>query len=100
MHEAAKRHEALRAEASVASPSICVSSANVTQPSAASSLVDLLVVRLVARVLEHLAVPHDAVLVEHEHGALGDAFQADHVLVEHAVVADHLLVEVAAAAES
>ena len=57
--------------------------------------VDLLVVRLVARVVEHLAMPDHAVLVQHEHGALGDALQPDHVLVEHAVVADDLLVEVA-----
>src|SRR5665213_4073985 len=55
---------------------------------------DLGVVRLVPGVLEDLAVAHAAVLVDHEHGALRDALQADHVLIEHAVVPNHLFVEV------
>src|SRR5258706_571159 len=46
---------------------------------------DLLVVRLIPRIVEHLAMADDAVLVEHEDGAFGDTFEADHVLVEHAV---------------
>ena len=61
----------------------------------ASAREDLLVVRLVPGVVEHLAVADDPVLVDDEDGALGDPLQADHVLVEDAVVADHLLVEVA-----
>ena len=60
-----------------------------------SQRVDLLVIRLVARVVEHLAVADDPVLVQHEHGPLGDPLQADHVVVEDAVLADDLLVEVA-----
>src|SRR5437870_9821314 len=56
---------------------------------------DLLIVRLVPRIVEHFAVPDDPVLVEHEYGTFGDPFEADHVLVEHAVLADRLLVEVA-----
>ena len=55
----------------------------------------LLIIRFVPRILEHLAVPDHAILVDDEHGALGDALEADHVLVEHAVVANHLLVVVA-----
>src|SRR3979409_385556 len=43
---------------------------------------DLLVVGLVACVLEHFAVPHDAVPAEHEHGALRDALEPDHVFIE------------------
>ena len=56
---------------------------------------DLLIIRLVPCIVEHLAVADDAVFVEYEHGPFGDAFEADHVLVEDAVVANHLLVEVA-----
>src|ERR1035437_8813199 len=54
-----------------------------------------LVIRLVPRVLEHLPVPDDAVLVEDEHRPFRDPLEANHVLVEHAIVADGLLVEVA-----
>src|SRR6266545_4277055 len=56
---------------------------------------DFLVVGLVAGIVEHLAVPDDALPVEHKHRALRDALQPDHVLVEDAVVADDLLVEIA-----
>jgi len=56
---------------------------------------DLLIVRLVPRIVEHLAIAHDALFVDHEDGAFGDAFEADHVLVEYAVVANRLFVEVA-----
>src|SRR5262245_8011646 len=49
------------------------------------------VVGLVAGVLQHFAMAHDAVLVDHEHRPLRDTLEADHVFVEHAVVADRLL---------
>src|SRR5439155_16688196 len=52
-------------------------------------------VGFIARVLEHLAVADDAVLIDDEHRALRDPLQADHVFVEDAVVADRLLVEIA-----
>src|SRR5882672_9861927 len=54
----------------------------------------LVVIRLVPRVVENFAVPDHAARVDDEYAPLGDALQADHVLVEHAVIADHLLVEV------
>src|SRR3954453_16837783 len=53
------------------------------------------VVRFVSRVVEDFLVADNAVLVDHEHRALGDPLQADHVLVEHAEFLDRLLVEVA-----
>src|SRR5262249_13400104 len=53
-----------------------------------------LVVRLVPRILEHLPVPDDAVLVEDEDGAAGDAPQAAHVLVEGTLVAAPMLAAV------
>src|SRR6266850_3039762 len=56
---------------------------------------DLVVIRLVPRVVEDFAVPHDALLVDDEDGPLGDALEAYHVFVEDAVVANDLLVEVA-----
>src|SRR5262249_26443735 len=55
----------------------------------------LVVIRLVTGIVEHLPVPHHAILVDHEHGALRDSLEADHVLVENAVLANDLLVEVA-----
>src|SRR6185295_10044228 len=56
---------------------------------------NLVVIRLVPRVVEDFAVAHDAVLVDDEDGPPGDALEADHVLVEDAVVANDLLVEIA-----
>src|SRR5713101_1619868 len=56
---------------------------------------DLAVIRLVPRVVEDFAVAHDAVLVDDEDGPPRDAFEADHVFVEDAVVANDRLVEIA-----
>src|SRR5262245_54120246 len=56
---------------------------------------DLVVVGLVPGVLEDLLVPDDAVLVDDEDGALGNPLEADHILVEDAVIPDRLLVEIA-----
>src|SRR5262245_62412774 len=42
---------------------------------------DALVIRLVPRIVEHLAVPHDPVLVDDKDRALRDAFEPDHVFV-------------------
>src|SRR4051812_38344599 len=55
----------------------------------------LVVVRLVSGVVEDFLVADDAILVDHEHRALGNPLQADHVFVEHAEFLDRLLVEVA-----
>src|SRR5437879_4348393 len=54
-----------------------------------------IVAGLVPRILEHFLVANDAVLVDDEDRAVGDALQADHVLVEDAVIANRLLVEIA-----
>src|SRR5688500_11160675 len=59
------------------------------------SLAQLRVVGLVPCVLEHLAVPDDAALVDDEHGALRDVLQADHVGIDHAVLVDDLFVVIA-----
>src|SRR5437773_5372492 len=56
---------------------------------------DFVVIRLVPCVVEDFAVAHDAVLVDDEDGPPRDAFEADHVLIEDAVVANDLLVEIA-----
>jgi CBS domain-containing protein len=45
--------------------------------------------------LRALREPDHAVLVDHEHGPLGNSLEADHVLVEHAVIANHLFIEIA-----
>ncbi len=54
----------------------------------------LLVVGLVPGVVEDFAVAHRAVLVDHERGTLGDALEADHVLVERPVGANDFFVEI------
>src|SRR4030095_17101845 len=56
---------------------------------------DVVVARLLAGVLQDLAVLHHAAPVEDEDRPFRDPFQPDHVLVEYPVVADHLLVEIA-----
>src|SRR5688572_25150690 len=58
-------------------------------------LVQLSVVRLVPRVVEHLAIPNDAAFIDREHRALRDVFQSDHVGIDDAVFVDDLFVVVA-----
>src|SRR5205814_2721957 len=43
----------------------------------------------------HFAIPYDALFVENEHRAFGDALEPYHVLVVNVVIANHLLVEIA-----
>src|SRR5262249_21038543 len=55
---------------------------------------DLLVIGLVTRIVEHLTMVDDTVLVQDEYRALGDPFEPNHVFVEDAVLADDFLVEI------
>src|SRR5262245_44127216 len=56
---------------------------------------DGVVARLVPRILENFTMTDNAVAIDDEDRALGDAFHADHVRIEHAVLFDDFLVVVA-----
>src|SRR5688500_1893288 len=58
-------------------------------------LLHVLVVRLVARIVQHFAMADDAIAIDDEHGALGNVLEADHVRIDDAVLPDDVLVVVA-----
>src|SRR5690349_9143666 len=58
---------------------------NAERLQAGQRLLHLGVIGLVARILEHLLVPHDAAAIDDEHRPVGQILQADHVGVQDAV---------------
>src|SRR3954471_25032558 len=63
-------------------------------------VLELAVIRLIARVVERLAVADGASLIYDDHSALGDVFQPDHVRIYNIVGPDRLLVVIAEQRES